>query len=135
MNYNEQIEEIKQVIESFKLKRKTNKRETVYRRNYIVARLWKMGLRPQEIGDMLGKDRSWTYSANKSHEQFKNDSLYLHHIKPIKEALRGFEVHKDANFVRVCFNGDDFIRIKKAQLKGGFLSEKDYIEHVIKQNK
>lgn len=84
------IEDIKELIEEFDLKSKSRKRETVYKRYYLMNVLFvrsKMSL--AKIGEMFGRDHSTVIHAIKEHKRwFKTmDKEYLRAIHPLPDLV------------------------------------------------
>lgn len=98
------------IIELFDLTSKTRKRDTVYKRCYIMAKLRQLGCTFEMIGELFDKDHSSVVYSVNTHNYFTkvSDLPYRLAIEPVKEKYKNMNQQMQSNIYDDVLTSQDF---------------------------
>lgn len=98
------------VIEKFELTNKTRKREKVYQRAYLMAKLRQMGCTLDYIGSLFGKDHATVVHNIKTHNYFTKvgDLEYRLAVAAVKETYKNMNKEIQSNIYDDVLTANDF---------------------------
>lgn len=107
-------EDIKELIEEYQLQTRSRKRETVYKRYYLMHALFiRSNMTLTDIGKLFNRDHSSVIHAIKEHKRwFKNmDREYLRAIHPLPELVNDISEIPVSEYLD-CEAGEDYLVIR-----------------------
>ena len=98
------------VIEQFELKCKSRKREKVYQRAYLMAKLRQMGCTLDYIGSLFGKNHATVLHNIETHKHFTkvSDFEYRLAITPVRETYKNMNLEIQANIFDDVISANDY---------------------------
>lgn len=98
------------VIEQFDLKGKHRKREKVYQRAYLMAKLRQMGCTLEYIGSLFGKNHATVLHNIETHKHFTkvSDLEYRLAITPVRETYKNMNAEIQANIFDDVLTANDY---------------------------
>lgn len=98
------------VIEKFELAHKSRKREKVYQRAYLMAKLRQMGCTLEYIGGLFDKDHATVVHNIKTHNYFTKvgDLEYRLAVAAVKETYKNMNKEIQSNIFDDVLTANDF---------------------------
>lgn len=97
-------------IEQFELAHKSRKREKVYQRAYLMAKLRQMGCTLDYIGSLFGKNHATVLHNIETHKHFTkvSDLEYRLAITPVRETYKNMNAEIQANIFDDVLTANDY---------------------------
>jgi len=110
-------------IEQFELKSNSRKRDKVYQRAFLMAKLRQMGCTLDYIGGLFGKNHATVLHNIENHKYFTKtaDLEYRLSIAPVKETYKNMNAEIQANIFDDVISANDYedlLTIKEKIHKG-----------------
>ena len=98
------------VIEQFDLKNKTRKRDKVYQRAYLMAKLRHLGCSLEYIGSLFDKNHATVLHNIDNHKYFTkvSDLEYRLAVTPVKETYKNMNKEIQSNIFEDVLSANDF---------------------------
>lgn len=98
------------VIEQFELKSNSRKRDKVYQRAFLMAKLRQMGCTLDYIGGLFGKNHATVLHNIENHKYFTKtaDLEYRLSIAPVKETYKNMNAEIQANIFDDVLTANDY---------------------------
>jgi hypothetical protein len=97
-------------IEQFELKSNSRKRDKVYQRAFLMAKLRQMGCTLDYIGGLFGKNHATVLHNIENHKYFTKtaDLEYRLSIAPVKETYKNMNAEIQANIFDDVISANDY---------------------------